>query len=312
MFLRPRSIGRVLRARRGRMCISRRSLRENITGWLFIAPNIIWVLVFTAYPLYASLRLSFRAWNPIGLDKYVGLANYRELLNDWVFRLSYKNALYYALLTVPTGLIVAIAAAIAVQNIRWRGFFRTLYFMPTVTSGVAIAIFWSWLYNADYGLINGILRMVNVQGPNWLGHTKWAMPSVALVVVWAGTGYWMVVFLASLLDIPMEYLDAAKVDGASSWQILRHITIPLITPTIFYYLTMALITVWTSFELIYIMTEGGPANATLMPAVHLYGEAWQRLRMGYASAMAWVMALVIFILTALHFAFGRRWVHYGR
>jgi len=296
----------------GRKRISRRQLRENVVGWLFIAPNWIWILVFTAYPLYASLRLSFREWNPIGVDNFVGLANYSRLLDDWVFRLAYKNALYYALLTVPTGLIWGIVIAIAVQNIRWKGFIRALYFVPTITSGVAIAVFWGWIYNPDYGLLNGLLRMVSIQGPHWLGYTKWAMPAVSLVVVWAGTGYWMVVFLAALLDIPKEYLDAARVDGASSWQTLWRVTLPLLTPTIFYYLTMAVITVWGAFDLVFVMTKGGPANATLMPALHMYNEAWTQLRMGYASAMAWVMGIIIFTLTMIHFAISRRWVHYGR
>jgi multiple sugar transport system permease protein len=303
---------RILSTARGKMRISRRVLRDNIEGWLFLSPVVISVLVFTVYPLYQSLRLSFREWNPLGADTYVGLANYRALFSDWVFLLSYKNALYYALLTVPAGLVWGIGLAIALQNVRWRAFFRALYFLPTVTSSSAVAVFWSLIYQPDYGLLNNLLRMVNIKGPNWLGHTDWAMISVSVVVVWMGTGYWMVIFLAGLLDIPQDYLDAAKVDGASFWQGVRYVIIPQLTPTIFYYLTNALITVWVAFDIVYVMTSGGPANATLMPAVHLYKVAWGELRMGYASAIAWAMAIVIFILTALHFGLARRWVHYER
>jgi multiple sugar transport system permease protein len=292
------------------MRISRRRLLENISGWLFIAPLWLWVLVFTAYPLVESLRLSFRNWNPLGQDEYVGLANYKELAGDWVFWLAYKNALYYALLTIPAGLVWGIAVALALQNIRWRATLRALYFMPTVTSSVAIGIFWALIYQADYGLLNNSLHLFGIEGPNWLGHTAWALPSISLVVVWMGTGYWMVIFLAALLDIPQDYIDAAKVDGATFWQGFRYVTLPLLTPSIFFYITNGLITVWLQFEIVFVMTSGGPANSTLMPAVHLYTEAWSHLRMGYASAIAWVMAIIIFALTAVHFFLARKWVHY--
>jgi multiple sugar transport system permease protein len=290
--------------------MTKRRWSENITGLLFVAPVFLWVLVFTAYPLASSLWLSFHDWNPFGTNVYIGLANYKELLHDRVFFLAYKNALVYAALGIPAGLIWGIAVALAVQNIRWKAFFRALYFLPTVTSTVAIGIFWS--YNNDYGLLNGLLYLIGIKGPNWLGNTQWALPSVTAVVVWGGTGYWMVIFLANLLDIPQAYIEAAKIDGASSIQLLRYITLPLLTPAIFYYITSGLISVWTQFELVYVMTGGGPANATLMPAVHLYREAWTELRMGYASAMAWEMALIILALTIINFSFSKRWVHYGR
>lgn len=295
---------------RSRLPVTNR--RDNIAGWLFISPVLLWILVFTAYPLISSLYLSFREWDPLFTDEYVGLANYAELMEDRIFLKAYQNALVYAAITIPLGLVWGMSVALAVQHIRGRAFFRALYFLPTVTSSVAIAIVWSFAYNQDYGLVNSLLRYVNVDGPNWLGHTQWALLSISLVVVWAGTGFWMIVFLAGLLDIPPEYYDAAKVDGATGWQSLWRITLPLMSPTIFYYITNALITVWVQFEIPFVMTGGGPANATLMPALHLYREAWDRLKMGYASAMAWVMALIIFIITALHFSLSRRWVNYDR
>lgn len=292
--------------------ISRTALRDNITGWLFIAPVLISVILFTIYPLYRSVILSFREWNPMGLDKYVGLANYIAVFKDKLFFLAYKNALAYAFYTVVAGLIWGLATALALQNIKWRGFFRALYFLPTITSSVAVAMFWSLIYQPDSGLLNSLLRMVGIQGPNWLVQTNTAMIAVSVVVVWVGTGYWMVIFLAGLLDIPIEYIDAAKVDGANGWQVFWYVTLPQLTPTIFYYLTNAIITVWTAFDIIYVMTGGGPANATMMPALHLYRMAWTELRMGYASAMAWVMAMIIFILTAIFFKYSGRWVHYER
>ena len=295
-----------------RIHISRTALRNNVAGWLFLTPILISVLIFTVYPLYRSFLLSFREWNPLGMDKFVGLANYIALSKDFLFVQAYKNALAYALYTVVAGLIWGIATALALQNIKLRGFFRALYFLPTITSSVAVAMFWSLIYQPDSGLLNSLLHYVGIEGPNWLVQTNTAMIAVSIVVVWVGTGYWMVIFLAGLLDIPAEYIDAAKVDGASGWQVFWFVTVPQLTPTIFYYLTNAIITVWVAFDIIYVMTGGGPANATLMPALHLYNTAWRELQMGYASAMAWVMALIIFILTALFFRFSNLWVHYER
>jgi multiple sugar transport system permease protein len=292
--------------------ISRRVLRDNIEGWLFILPVVISLLVFTAYPLYWSFILSFHEWNPFGQDKFIGLANYQALLSDKLFFQSLLHVLAYALFTIPAGLVWGIAVAMALQNIRWRGFFRALYFLPTVTSTIAIAVVWSLIFQPDWGILNNILRFFGIIGPNWLGQTSTAMISVSMVAVWMGTGFWMVIFLAGLLDIPTDYLDAARVDGASSMQVFRYVTLPQLTPTIFYYLTASLIAVWTMFDIVYLMTSGGPANATMMPAVHLYNLAWKHLEMGYASAIAWVMALFIFTFTAVHFIFSRRWVSYER
>jgi len=303
---------RTLPVRKAFPRISRRVLRDNIDGWLFILPVVVSMLVFTAYPLYWSLVLSFREWNPLGTDTFVGLANYKALLHDRVFFTSLRHVIVYALYTIPAGLIWGIGVALALQNIRWRGFFRALYFLPTITSSIAISVVWSLIFEPEWGFLNSVLKFFGIIGPNWLGQTNTAMVSVAIVAVWMGTGYWMVIFLAGLLDIPSDYLDAAKVDGASGWQVFRYVTLPQLSPTIFYYITNALITVWTAFDIVYVMTRGGPANSTLMPAVHLYTVAWGQLQMGYASAIAWVMAVFIFLFTALHFGFSRKWVSYDR
>lgn len=292
--------------------ISKRVFQDNLDGYLFIAPILLSVLVFTVYPLFSSFTLSFKEWNPFGVDRFIGFENYLSVFKDKVFLNSMSNALLYAVYTVLAGLVWGIGVAIALQNVRWRGFFRSLYFLPTVTSNVAVAIFWGLIYQQDYGLLNSILRLVGITGPGWLTHTSWALIAVSIVVVWHGTGYWMVIFLAGLLDIPKEYTEAAKVDGASGWQQLWYITLPQLTPTIFYYLTNALITVWSQFEIVYVMTQGGPANSTMMPAVHLYNVGWQDLNMGKASAIGWVMAIVIFAFTALHFTLSKRWVNYDR
>jgi len=191
-----------LASRKSGRRISKRVLRDNIDGWLFILPVIISLLVFTVYPLSWSLVLSFREWNPLGLDKFVGLANYRAILHDKLLFQSLIHVLVYALYTIPAGLIWGIGVALALQNIRWRGFFRALYFLPTITSSIAISVVWSLIFQPDWGFLNNILRFLGISGPNWLGQTSTAMISVSIVAVWMGTGYWMVIFLAGLLDIP--------------------------------------------------------------------------------------------------------------
>ena len=291
---------------------SRRVLRDNIQGWLFIMPVVISQLVFAAYPLIWSLVLSFHEWNPLGPDKFVGLVNYQALFDDKLFFQSLGHVLVYALYTIPAGLIWGIVVALALQNIHWRGFFRALYFLPTVTSTIAISVVWSIIFQPDWGVLNSVLKSFGIIGPNWLGQTSTALLSVSVVAVWMGTGYWMVIFLAGLLDIPSDYLDAARVDGASALQIFRYVTLPQLTPSIFYYLTIAMISVWTTFDVVYLMTSGGPANSTMMPALYLYNLAWTHLEMGYASAIAWVIALCTFTFTALHFGLSRRWVSYER
>jgi len=289
-----------------------RRWRDNIAGYSFIAINLAWVLIFTFYPVCRSFILSFQEWNPIEGSKFIGLDNYKEILQDWVFGIAFKNALYYALLTIPAGLVLAIVLAIALHRIKGRTLFRTLYFSPSICSSVAIAIIWTWLYNSQYGLINDLLGHVGIKGPGWLIDPRWAMPAVSITVVWAGCGYWMVMFLAGLQDIPEVYYDAAKVDGATSLQVFRFITLPMLTPTIFFYLTMAFITVWYQFDLVYVMTGGGPVNSTIMPALVIYEAAFRDFRMGYAAAVAWVMFAITFIITFLHFKISGRWTFYGR
>lgn len=287
--------------------------RDNIAGYGFISINVIWVLIFGAGPIYYSFKLSFHEWNPLGTSIFIGLENYREVLSDWVFGMAFKNALYYALLTIPAGLIFALILAIALSKIRGRLLLRTLYFLPSVCSTVAIGILWKWMYNPDYGLINTLLGYAGIaKEPHWLGAPEWAMPAISIVVVWAGYGYWMVIFLAGILGIPQIYYDAASIDGATSWQKFRHITFPLVTPTIFFYLTMSLITVWYQFDFIYVMTGGGPAQSTTMPAYVIYEAAFRDFRMGYACAIAWVMFAIAFIMIGLHILLSKKWTFYGK
>jgi len=211
------------------------------------------------------------------------------------------------------GLLWALFIALMLDRVRGEKFFQSIFFLPTVTSSVAIGLFFTWIFQADYGLVNSMLRVLHIDGPNWLGTKEWSMLTVAVVVVWSGTGYWMVVFLAALKSLPVEILEAARIDGANEFTIIRRIKMPLITPTIFYYLTNALITAWYQFELVYTMTpNGGPESSTLLPSAYIFDQGFVQLSMGYASAMAWSMNLVILLITVVHFKLSNRWVNYER
>lgn len=288
--------------------------RENVIAYLFLAPSLIGFAAFVALPLVQSLIISFENWRVSGHSPWAGLANYRRLLSDWVFKDSYIHAALYALYTIPAGLVWGIATAVAMTKLsRSRTVFRTLFFLPSLTSTVATSIVWSWFFNGQrYGLLNAFLGVFGISGNNWLQDPTWALVAISAAVVWNNTGYWMLIFLAGLLDIPTELYEAARVDGANAWQGFRRITLPLLSPTILYYLVVAFITVWSQFEMVLIMTAGGPANSTTMPAYLIYTTAFQNLEMSYASAMAWVIGIVAFILAGTNLLLGRKWVTYAR
>ena len=289
-----------------------RRTENNLWGFLFLFPTYFLVVALLIYPLINSFYLSLHEWSPFN-SEYIGFRNYLEIFEeDWIFLESYINSLIYALVTIPLGLIWALLISYLVQDIKFRSFWRSVLFLPTITSHVAIGMFWTLILEADTGLFNRFLRIFGVEGANWLGDSNFALYSICFIVVWAGTGVWMVVFLAALLDIPQSYYEAATIDGANKLQIYFKITLPLLTPTIFYYITNGLITVWLIFDLVYVMTEGGPGTSTMMPTLHIYNEGFQELRMGYASALGWIMAIIILIITLLNFIIHKKWVHYDR
>ena len=289
-----------------------RTVENNLAAHIFLFPTYFLVGTLLVYPLYESLVLSFYEWSPFS-SEYIGFDNYTEIFEeDWIFLESYINALIYALVTIPLGLVWALLISYLVQEIKYRSIWRAILFLPTITSHVAIGMFWSLILQPEWGVLNRFLNVFNISGPNWLGNTNYALYSICLIVVWAGTGYWMVIFLAALLDIPENYIDAAKIDGASNFQIYFKVILPLLSPTIFYYITHGLITVWLIFDLVFVMTEGGPGTSTMMPTLHIYNEGFEELRMGYASALGWIMALVIIIITLIHFIVSKKWVNYDR
>jgi multiple sugar transport system permease protein len=286
--------------------------RENIEGWLFIAPVILGVLAFQFIPLLVSLYASFTRWDGIGAPEFIGLENFITLFTaDSLFRLTLKNTIYFTAGAIP--LTVALSLFLALlcnRKMAGSNFYRTAYFTPHITNVVAISFVWFWFYAPEDGVINGLLSMVGVDGPAWLSSSTWAMPAVIVVAVWQGVGYPMVIFLAGLQGIPQQLYEAAKIDGASAWHRLRYVTLPLLTPSFFFVLITSFITSFQVFGIIFVMTQGGPANDTNVYIYYLYQNAFSYGKMGYASAMAWILFILIATITMIQWRLQRHWVFY--
>jgi len=291
-----------------------RLMRKEWTAYLFISPTLILFLIFTVFAVIYSLYLSFQEWNILDPTMtYIGLENYERLLTDRRFHQAVFNTIYYTAASVPLTMIAGLSIALLLNNrIRLRGIFRTLYYLPTITPLVVSAIIWKWLYQGDYGLINYYLIQLGViQRPLlWLADPNLAMPSVILMSIWGGAGYHMVIYLAGLQAIPEEFYDAAKVDGASGVQRLRHITLPLLTPTTLFLFVTSAIGSFQIFAQIYIMTSGGPLNRTSTVGYYLYEKAFQHFDMGYASAIAYALFAMILVFTLVQLRLMRKDIQY--
>jgi len=276
--------------------------QEHIIGYLFIIPNFLGVTVFVLLPVIAGLVISFTKWDLLTSPIWTGINNYRQLFYDPLFWKGLKNSAYYSLLTVPTGIAVSLLLALLV-NIPLKGIniFRTIYFVPVVTSITAISLVWKWLYNPEFGILNFILDKFGLPPQQWLNDVKLAMPCIALMSIWRGMGYNMVIFLAGIKAIPTQLYEAAKIDGANRFQMLWRITLPLLRPTLFFVLVMSIISSLQVFGEIYVMTDGGPGNATLTYNYFLYQNAFLWFKMGYAASLGYILFLIIFILTLIQF-----------
>lgn len=288
----------------------RRNLRN---GLAFISPWLIGFLLFTAVPIGLSLYYSFCDYALTAPDRppvWVGLDNYRQLVHDPIFWKSLGNTLYYAAMALPAGVLFSLGLALMLNaDIRGQAIYRTIIFLPSLIPAAAAAMLWLWLFNSRLGLLNHLLGLVGLPGVEWLG-VKMAMPSLALMSLW-GVGNTVVIYLAGLQDVPRDLLEAAEIDGAGRWGRLIHVTLPMLSPVIFFNLVMAIIGTFTVLTIPYIMTGGGPNNATYFYTMYNYDNAFRYLRMGYASALAWVQLVIILILTAIAFWSARKWVHYG-
>jgi multiple sugar transport system permease protein len=291
-----------------------RSLRTQaaIAGYAFLLPNIVGFLVFSSIPVLATFAISTLDWDMIRTPTFVGIQNYEQLLlEDPLFRRILLNTGYYVVGTVPAGIVLSLLLALALNSsIRGITFFRAVFFVPVITSAVAVAMIWRWLFNSDYGLINVGLFALGLPGIPWLSSSAWAMPAVILMATWKHLGYNMVIYLAGLQGIPPSLYEAASIDGANARTRFRHITLPLLAPTTFFILVISMITSFQVFDLAFILTGGGPGVSTNTIVMYVYNQAFQFFHMGYAAAVAWVLFAIVFMVTALQWAIQRRWVHY--
>lgn len=292
--------------------------QKRYEGYFFLAPNISGFLAFTALPVVAAFALSFFRWDLLTPPQYVGLQQYKELLfSDPQFRRVVFNTFYFTFGTVPARVVLSLLLALALnQALRGITAYRVIYFMPVVSSLVAVALVWQWIFNGNFGILNsflwglGNLFGIAVHPPDWLNSTRWAMPAVMVLNLWKNVGFTMTIYLAGLQAVPQELYEAAEVDGAGAWARFRHITLPMVSPTTFFVLVMSLIWAFQVFEEPYIMTKGGPAFATTTLVHYIYLNAFRWSRMGKAAAIAWVLFAIIFVFTWLQMRYQRRWVHY--
>jgi multiple sugar transport system permease protein len=294
--------------------MNRVELRRVSWGLFFISPWIIGFLAFTLYPVLASFYFSFTDFNVINFSpNWIGLDNYVELATyDKRFWLSLINTLKYVGILIVLATVLDIFAALLL-NLKVRGLsvYRTFLFLPVVIPSVAAIMSWIWILNPKHGLINGLLKAVGIEGPYWLASPRTALLSLALVAVWS-SGRAILIYLAGVEDIPRHLYEAAEIDGANAWRRMWHVTLPLLTPQLLFNVVTLLIFSMQEFAAPFIMTKGGPANSTLLYSLHLYRRAFLDLSMGYASAMAWILFVIIFALTLLLFRSSQRWVFYER
>ena len=290
-----------------------RGERINLrNGLLFASPYIFGFSVFMLYPLLASIYYSFTQFNVINPPVWIGTENYRSLfLEDERFWVSLYNTLYYTAFSVPLGLALAIGLAVLLnQKVRGMAAYRTIFFLPTIVPIVASSVLWMWVLNPESGLVNGLLlQFFGIEGPGWLADATWSKPSLVIMSLWSVGGA-MVIFLAGLADVPYELYEVAEIDGAGPLRKFWNVTMPMLTPVILFNLVMGLINAFQFFTQVYIMTGGGPVDSTLLYALYLYQNAFAYLRMGYASAMAWMLFVVILGATLAVLASSKRWVHY--
>lgn len=293
------------------MSRSKRARAEALWGYAFVAIPVLGLLVFAVGPMIASLYLSFTRFEVLTPPHWVGLDNYARLFTrDFFVWRTLANTAFY-LLGIPIGITLSLLLALALnQKLRLEGFFRTVYFIPSVCSIVAAALLWKWIYNADYGLINTYLRALGVADPPaWLASPHLVKPALVVMGIWSGLGYNMVLFLAALQGVPRSLLEAAELDGAGTWRRFRHVTLPAISPMTFFIAVTSVIGGLQSFDQVYVMTRGGPEFRSATFMLYLYLTGFQHFQMGYASAMAWVLGVLVMIVTVLQFRLAKRWVH---
>ena len=300
----PRRRARAGRTRRR----SRLRVRNTLIGWSFILPNFIGFAVLTLIPVITLFYMSFTNWNVFGKADWTGLQNYQRLVADGSFHVAVVNTLYYSALHIPLSIGIALGLALLLNNkLRGVAFFRTAAFFPYITSIVAIAVVWNLLFSPEYGPINEILRAVGISDPpGWLTSQEWAMPAVVIVSTWRDMGYYMILFLAGLQTVPRELHEAARVDGANVWQRFANVTLPCLRPTMFFVIVMLTINSFKIFDLVLVMTDGGPGQATLVISQFIYRKGFEENQFGYASSAAVVLFLMCIVVTVVQFLWNKK------
>ncbi len=292
--------------------VGERGWRRAATAALFLAPSLVPLVLFTLSPMAASFGLSFLRWDLIRPPRPVELANYAGVLADPDFHAAVLHTVFFIAGYLPLvylgGLVIALGLN---QRLRGLAVFRSIYFLPVVTSWVVVALVWKWLLNPDQGIVNYLLGLAGIRGPGWWTDPAWAMPSIILASAWKDLGFVMVILLAGLQAIPEDYYEAAAVDGAGTWARFRSITLPLLSPASFFVVVISLINSFQVFDQIWVMTNGGPAGASSVVVEQIVKHAFSYGQMGYAAAMSWVLFSAILGVTLVQFRLQRRWVTYG-
>ncbi|MGC4153009.1 MAG: sugar ABC transporter permease [Propionicimonas sp.] len=284
--------------------------REERTGWLWVQSWLVGFLLFTIIPISVAIYLSFTRWSGTGAPRWVGLENYARMVSDDLFWQGLKVTFSYALIFIPLNLVVGFCTALLMnQKLRGVNLFRAIYFLPSVLAGVAVAVLWQFVFSTDFGMLNAFLSAIGLPKVPWLTDPSWVLPAIVLMQLW-GVGSTMIIYLGGLQAVPTELYEQARVDGAGAWSSMRHITIPMLTPVIFFQLIMGVIASFQIFTQPYIMTQGGPTFASYFYSIHIYVTAFQRLDFGYASALSVFLFLVVMVITLALFRSSRSWVHY--
>jgi multiple sugar transport system permease protein len=285
----------------------RRDLRD---GLLFTSPFIFGVVVLWIGPMLYSLYLLVHRWNMLAPPEFIGLGHFERMLDDPLVSTSLYNTAYYTFVGVPLQLLVAFALAVMLNQDIWgRGIYRTIYYLPSITPAVAFAVVWVQILNPEFGVLNEVLAWVGLGPINWLFDPVWAKPAFIIMTLWL-TGFQMIIFLAGLQGVPKELQEAAEIDGANTWRRFFSVTIPIISPIIFFNMIIGIIGSFQVFTSAFIMTDGSPQNSTLFMVLYLYRNAFELFKMGYAAALAWLLFIIIMIFTAIQFFFANRWVYY--
>ena len=285
--------------------------KEAIAGYLFAAPWFIGLGVFLLYPLCASIYYSFCDYSVLKPPVWIGTANYTELFQDEIFWKTVSNTAVYAAMALPVGMIVALGLAMLLNTkVKGMAIYRTIFFLPSLVPMISLAVLWLWILNSEYGVLNQVLNSLGIQGPNWLGNPSWTKPALVVTGVW-GMGNAMLIYLASLQDVPTSLIEAADLDGANGWQKTKAVTLPMISPVILFNLIMGIIGTLQVFAVPYVMLpNGGPERSAYFYAAYLFDNAFRYNKMGYACAMGWIMFVVILVLTLISLKVSEKHVHY--